>query len=287
MILGVPLGIVLYCIGARLLVQGGIDLAPRDRGRTTVQTFILGMGALVSAPPFILSLLHTGEPQVMLQCTFGAYISNIGLASFLLVLLLSDGLKGMRLVISVIALGTIFLTVIGFTGYLSFDESALLLLLMIMIIMVPYLADIWKTGLKGSDPATAAAVASGHPRSASAVMTVAGFIAMTTATAAGVLGLVYPVYEGYLVSQVVLAFMVGTIISVMQIAPAAIMARKGLGTPAAMMLVTSIFMNTLLAFLAVCILPLTEVRCGIDGPETRLIRRDTDGYACNIQQHIQ
>lgn len=258
MILGVPLGIVLYYLGSRLLVQGGIDLTPRDRGSTTIQLYLFGLAVLISISPFIVSLVHIDDSQVMLQCTFGAFIADIGLAAVLLILLLSRSLKGMRLEMAVVGLGTMFLTVISFTGYLSFDESVLLLLLMILVIMIPYLTDIWKTGVDRLGPLVDAA-RSGRSRGVSAAMLVAGFLITLAATAMGILGLVYPAYDDYLTSQVVLAFIVAVVVTVMQVMPSLILYRKNLKMPAVLLLVVCIFLNGLFAFLAVCFLPLTEI----------------------------
>lgn len=90
-------------------------------------------------------------------------------------------------------------------------------------------------------------------------MLVAGFLITLAATAMGILGLVYPAYDDYLTSQVVLAFIVAVVVTVMQVMPSLILYRKNLKMPAVLLLVVCIFLNGLFAFLAVCFLPLTEI----------------------------
>lgn len=258
MILGVPLGIVLSYIGARLLIRSAVDLTPVDRGPRTIQLFLFGLAVLISLPPFLLSLFCLDDSRVMLQDTFGSYIAGIFLAILLLVLLLGRDMAGMRLQGAVIALGTVFLTGISFTGYLSFDESVLMMLAMILIILTPYMADIWKSGVEKYSSDFEAA-RSDRSRGSSALTLAAGFLLILTGVAACILGMVLSAYDAGRPSQVVLAFIVGVIIAIVQALPSLILGRKGYVIPASMILIVCIFMNGLFAFLSVCFLPLTQI----------------------------
>lgn len=256
-LLGIPLGFVLFYFGARLMVRGSVEIGAVRKG-FSLMLIVLLLAFSITVPTFLLSLCVIDEPHIMLQDTFGAYIADIGLAIFLAVVLLNPKCARFRLEIGVVAMGVIFLTVIGFTGYLTFTESAVLQFLVALVLLVPLISGEWKEYTKDFVPEVVEASV-GLPLRTAAIYWAAGFVLVLLGTFAAVLGLVDAVYEGRLLSQVVLAFFVGAMLAVMQAIPAAVGMRHGVHASAALLLVTCIYFNCLFALISVYGLPLTEI----------------------------
>lgn len=254
----IPLGILLVFLGAKLQLAGtGSYLS----GRTSLGRLLIALLAetlSITAAPFLLSVAFIDDSDVMLQSTFGAAIANIGLSIAILFLAAKKGISGIRLELCVIGFGTIFLTVMGFTGYLAFVEAMIFIIAVVLVLLVPYMMGKWKEDVKDVVPELEAA-GKRLPRARAALLWAAGTVLVVAGIWSAILGVVVPAYDDMLFSQVVMAFVTGAVVAIAQAVVPATLSARGQNASALTLLVICLYFNCIFVLLAMFCLPLVQV----------------------------